>query len=324
MAFSPTASQIIKRTSTFLELFDQVWKGFNTMATNSKISKLIPKIGTHNGMFHCDEIFACFMLKQLPKYKDAEIIRTRDENLLSQCNIVVDVGGVYNPKTERFDHHQREFNETLSSVRPDLVKNKFIRLSSAGLIYAHYGLEVITEILKANSIILDQYALTSVYTHIYDIFVEELDAIDNGIPICPEGEPRYKIYSHLSARVAKFYPKWNSTDDDEETIYKLFLKAKELVGNEFTETVLEAVNVWWPAREIVKRSIEDRFSVHKSGEIFFLGERCSWKDHLYYIEEELNIVDQLKFCIFYDKANSWRVQAVPVQPSSFVCRVFFT
>ena len=33
------------------------------------------KIGTHNGQFHCDEVLACFMLKSLPEYKDAEIIR---------------------------------------------------------------------------------------------------------------------------------------------------------------------------------------------------------------------------------------------------------
>ena len=34
------------------------------------------KIGTHNGTFHCDEVLACFMLKQLPHYKDAEIVRS--------------------------------------------------------------------------------------------------------------------------------------------------------------------------------------------------------------------------------------------------------
>ncbi len=33
------------------------------------------KIGTHNGHFHCDEIFACFLLKNLPRYANAEIIR---------------------------------------------------------------------------------------------------------------------------------------------------------------------------------------------------------------------------------------------------------
>ena len=33
------------------------------------------KIGTHNGSFHCDEVLACFLLKQLPIYKDAQIVR---------------------------------------------------------------------------------------------------------------------------------------------------------------------------------------------------------------------------------------------------------
>lgn len=33
------------------------------------------KIGTHNGTFHCDEVLACSMLKILPRYKNATIIR---------------------------------------------------------------------------------------------------------------------------------------------------------------------------------------------------------------------------------------------------------
>ncbi len=41
-----------------------------TMSNTSTI-----KIGTHNGHFHCDEIFACFLLKNLPRYTNAEIIR---------------------------------------------------------------------------------------------------------------------------------------------------------------------------------------------------------------------------------------------------------
>lgn len=76
------------------------------------------KIGTHSGVFHCDDALACFMLKCLPKFKDAEIIRTRDESLLKDCDVVVDVGGVYDAATQRFDHHQRGFTETLTSVVP--------------------------------------------------------------------------------------------------------------------------------------------------------------------------------------------------------------
>ncbi|KTF75766.1 hypothetical protein cypCar_00049100, partial [Cyprinus carpio] len=65
------------------------------------------RIGTHNGTFHCDEVLACFLLRQLPEYKDAEIARSRDASLLAQCDVVVDVGGEYDPARQRYDHHQR-------------------------------------------------------------------------------------------------------------------------------------------------------------------------------------------------------------------------
>jgi len=65
------------------------------------------KIGTHSGTFHCDEVLACFMLKQLPEYENAEIVRTRDPAVLGTCDIVVDVGAVYDPEKHRYDHHQR-------------------------------------------------------------------------------------------------------------------------------------------------------------------------------------------------------------------------
>lgn len=33
------------------------------------------KIGTHDGVFHCDEALAIFLLKLLPRYKDSVIVR---------------------------------------------------------------------------------------------------------------------------------------------------------------------------------------------------------------------------------------------------------
>lgn len=51
-----------------------------------------------------------------------------------------------------------------------------------------------------------------------------------------------------------------------------------------------------------------------------LKTRCPWKDHLFDLEEEMGIVGKIKFVVFYDTTDSWRVQGVPIQPDSFVCR----
>jgi hypothetical protein len=82
-------------------------------------------IGTHDGSFHCDEALAIGMLKILPKFADANVVRTRKPDILAKCDVVVDVGAVYDPDRNLFDHHQREFTGTLDGYKT--------KLSSAGL-----------------------------------------------------------------------------------------------------------------------------------------------------------------------------------------------
>ena len=71
----------------------------------------IRTIGTHSGQFHCDEAFAIALLRVLPEFKDSRVIRSRDPKVLATCDILVDVGGQYDPEAFRFDHHQRGFEE---------------------------------------------------------------------------------------------------------------------------------------------------------------------------------------------------------------------
>lgn len=78
-----------------------------SMSEEKKRKMIVKKIGTHDGTFHCDEVLACSLLKMLPEYKDAEIVRSRKPEILADCDIVVDVGGIYDESKNRFDHHQR-------------------------------------------------------------------------------------------------------------------------------------------------------------------------------------------------------------------------
>lgn len=55
----------------------------------------ICKIGTHDGVFHADEVLACTMLRYI--HIDVEIVRTRNPEILKKMDYLVDVGGVYDP-----------------------------------------------------------------------------------------------------------------------------------------------------------------------------------------------------------------------------------
>lgn len=89
-----------------------------------------PLIGTHNGTFHCDEALACALLRHVPRFATATIVRTRDPEALARCDVVVDVGAEFDAARHRYDHHQRGFQETFHSLRPEMEFD--MKLSSAG------------------------------------------------------------------------------------------------------------------------------------------------------------------------------------------------
>ena len=68
------------------------------------------------------------------------------------------------------------------------------RLSSAGLVYLHYGRDIIASAIGADA---SPKLVDIIFDMIYEQFVEAVDAIDNGISIC-DGKPRYVKYSAVN------------------------------------------------------------------------------------------------------------------------------
>lgn len=73
-------------------------------------------VGTHDGSFHADEVTACALLFVFGQIDKDKIVRSRDLEVLADCEYVCDVGGVYDPRQKRFDHHQSEYTGDLSSA----------------------------------------------------------------------------------------------------------------------------------------------------------------------------------------------------------------
>jgi uncharacterized UPF0160 family protein len=71
----------------------------------------LPLLVTHSGSFHCDEAFAYVVLRLALGLKEAgkdhRLVRTRDAAIIAQGDYVWDVGLVFDPAAQRFDHHQR-------------------------------------------------------------------------------------------------------------------------------------------------------------------------------------------------------------------------
>lgn len=89
--------------------------------------------GTHDGSFHADDVTACSLLLLFDRIDRERICRTRDLSRLQECDYVCDVGGIYDSKIRRFDHHQAEYQGPFSSAGMVLLYLKEQGIISAAL-----------------------------------------------------------------------------------------------------------------------------------------------------------------------------------------------
>eukprot|EP00592_Proboscia_alata_P029943 CAMPEP_0194442652 /NCGR_PEP_ID=MMETSP0176-20130528/126256_1 /TAXON_ID=216777 /ORGANISM="Proboscia alata, Strain PI-D3" /LENGTH=138 /DNA_ID=CAMNT_0039268785 /DNA_START=238 /DNA_END=655 /DNA_ORIENTATION=- len=69
-------------------------------------------IRTHSGTFQADEALGVWLLRQTPAYYRAESSsHPQPAALENSCDLVLDVGGVYDHEKLRYDHHQRGYDE---------------------------------------------------------------------------------------------------------------------------------------------------------------------------------------------------------------------
>ncbi len=147
------------------------------------IFKKKKKVVTHSGSFHSDDIFACATLHlffEKNKIK-CKLFRTRDEGVIKKADYVFDVGGIYDEKIDRFDHHQPEGAGKRENGIP---------YASFGLVWKKYG-----PLLCKNN--------NDVVNDIDRRLAQPIDAIDNGVsisePIDCGGIYEYGIHGIVSA-----------------------------------------------------------------------------------------------------------------------------
>ena len=291
----------------------------NSIPKNSKLT-------SKSGHFHADEALAVYMLRLLPTYKDSVLVRTRDPKLLETCHTVVDVGGEYDASTNRYDHHQRTFD----TVFP----NRSTKLSSAGLVYMHFGKAIIAQYLTVSE---EAEEVKIIWEKVYESFIEAVDANDNGISAYdPKGiaaaglEKRFSDGGFsLGAMVSRLNPNWNDpTPSDPVQAQQFeddnFLVASARIGEEFTRDLEYYIKSWLPARDIVRKAYANRLQYDSKGRILvFDGQAVPWKDHLYTLEGEEGGEGKVLYVLYPEKPTpdaKWRVQTVPVTKDSFESR----
>lgn len=269
-------------------------------------------IVTHNGKFHVDEVCAYAMLNYLNPTN--QLIRTRDMETIQKGTIVIDVGLIYDHEKYRYDHHQSTFKETFEPQSD-------IKLSASGLIYKHYGQQLIQKYCEQKNIKCPQ----NVHKDFYYRFFSEIDAFDNGIRQYTDNfydllDQRQIIQKfHSNTNIGQIVDKLNTLNHgNHDAQMKAFIQASQLVWqllcicldsylineNEFEKDIL-----------IFNQAMSQKNQLYNTGELVVITQECTnWQRCLKVYEDQHPLEKGLlKFIIYQNANNSWNIRAISDQ-----------
>lgn len=210
---------------------------------------------THNGSFHADDLFATVALFILNN-GNIKIIRTRDSKWFEEGDYVYDVGGIYDSKINRFDHHQ----EGGAGSRPNGVP-----YSSFGLVWKEYG-----EKICGSKEVADK---------IEERLVQSIDANDNGINLF---EVKGEVVPYTIQDIFyNFRPSWKEEQDYDAGFIKILPFVVEILKREIIHTKDRL-----KAESIVK----DAYKNAKDKRVIFFDGTYPWFETINEYSEPLYIV----------------------------------
>lgn len=233
------------------------------------------KLVTHSGPFHTDELFAIAIIQVFldQKGEDYQLIRSRDNDIISSGDYVFDVGGIYDPSINRYDHHQPEGAGS---------RDNGIPYASIGLAWKHFGMA-----LCENS--------KEVWERIDEKLVSPIDADDNGTRLYEldktfDTEPYF-----FKNSVKSFYPAWNEEKNFDEQFLKVLAFTKQVLKNEIRLGI---------ARFKAAHLVQQDYDLSENKNIIILKGSYPWKTIL-------SEKPEVTFVIYKNAENNWSVQGVP-------------
>lgn len=291
IAYLKDGERIEEKDELKISLTDEMGEGVNAI--------------THPSPFHADEVFASVMLSEIGELM---LYRTRDLAEIDSApegTIIYDVGGKFNPMTNRYDHHQQDYNEK----RPDGIK-----YSSCGLIWREFGIRIVDLLCGSNiaTSIIKKLGISSVsgwdvgkktmeetmkyiVSKVDENLIEQIDAGDNG-------QAKSDGTMTISSTVGDLNLTWQEdVSDDSKAFLKACVLAKEILEREITIETTKALG-----RVEVETKIE-----HSEGRPYIVLDEFinGWIDDI--LDSKVENADQILYGVFPGRDGHWNIQAVP-------------
>ncbi len=252
---------------------------------NIKLTKNIEEANciTHNGTFHCDEVFSTIMFSKL--LPEVIVCRTSDLEKANSDQYIYDVGG------GELDHHQFGGNGE---------RDNGVKYSSCGLVWKKFGKEIIKKYTEKD--------IDEIWKMIDKNLIQCIDAGDNGQ--IPDINVDYRLVQ-VPSIISEFNPNWDE-DIDPDVKFEEAVKLAETVFDNSMKSSISKMR----AKSKVDMAINDS----KDG-IMTLEKFLPWKEFL--LESDSSKAKLINFVIFPSNRGGYNIYTVPEKLGSFTSRKLF-
>ncbi|MEX1087332.1 MAG: MYG1 family protein, partial [Candidatus Paceibacterota bacterium] len=214
-------------------------------------------IVTHSARFHTDDVYAVATLELILTKRGEglpRVVRTRQQEKIDAADIVVDVGGVYDPEKKRFDHHQGGLEPRTNSIP----------YASFGLVWREYGEELAGSSAVAEAI---EHKL-----------VLSIDANDNGVDLSASVLEGIEAYT-LDDLTGSFVPAYTESELD---IDKQFRYVCDIAKAHLLRVIAHKRAV-----EVAREAVEEAYQKAADKRIIELDYPVPWKEVIAQYSEPL-------------------------------------
>lgn len=219
------------------------------------------KLVTHGSSFHADDVFATSCLKifyRQTENRGVKIIRSRDPKIIKTGDVVYDVGDIYDPENNLFDHHQAGG----AGQRPNGVL-----YSAFGLIWKHFGRQLVSS--------------NEIHQEIDDRLVQQICAVDTAFNDFKIEGTDWRAWTFDDV-VKTFYPDRELGPKAMDEAFKNLV----LYFEKFLETYIRNME----KKYVDYQKVEESYQNSEDKRIIVLEKGMSWKKSLISHPEPLFVI----------------------------------
>ncbi len=245
-------------------------------------------IVTHSANFHVDDVFgtACaILLFEKKGFKNIKVKRSLDPLVWAEGDIVLDIGRVYNPAKNRFDHHQEV----------KITHKNGIKYAAFGLVWKKFG-----KTLCGSQKVADR---------VEEKLVVPIDAEDNGVDLYRQTMEDVKPFTIRDVVENECARGFFSDQDDAKRFDKGFFNLMPFAKHIIQQSITEAKGYIQ-----VEKIAEKYFKEAKDKRVIILPQ---------FLGYGFSKMKEPLVTIYPDARGNWSAKAVRVASGQFASRIYF-